>query len=57
MKKDTKSLNEIKTELKTLTDIQPLTPSQATELKGGTLFCSCCTDKRRPTTTRIVQIY
>jgi hypothetical protein len=52
MKKETTTSVPPKKDLKSLSDIiQPLTTTQAAELKGGAYYY-CCTDKRRPIRVR-----
>jgi hypothetical protein len=55
MKKEITLQATPKKDLKSLSNIQPLTEGQAAELKGGYYsysysysYASCCTDKRRP---------
>jgi hypothetical protein len=56
MKKENTTPTPPKKDLKSLSDIKPLTEGQTAELKGG-YYYSCCTDKRRPIRVRYSYYY
>jgi hypothetical protein len=62
MKKEITTSTPPKKDLKSLSDIKPLTEGQTAELKGGFYsysysYASCCTDKRRPIRVRYSYYY
>jgi hypothetical protein len=62
MKKENTTFTPPKKDLKSLSNINPLTEGQSAELKGGAYsytysYASCCTDKRRPIRVRYYFYY